>query len=86
MHAVELKFSMYIIGHCQMNPINFGEGKMYNSFYRSAKINSYTFWHVKSFIINLGMSKLCILLSPTLVCVIICNSPTYCISVGEFRI
>ena len=31
-HSIEFKFGMYITGHCQRNPIDFGEYRM-NSFF-----------------------------------------------------
>ena len=43
-HSIELKFSMHIIGHCQTNPIDFGECRMYNFiflFKKNTKNNYY---------------------------------------------
>ena len=31
-HSTELKFGMYVTGHCLMNPIDFGECQMYSFF------------------------------------------------------
>ena len=41
-HSIELKFDMYIIGHCRTNPIDFGECRTCSFFYRSTKKISYT--------------------------------------------
>ena len=41
-HSIDLKFGMHIISHRRTNPIDFGEHRMNNFFYRSTKKNSYT--------------------------------------------
>ena len=39
-YLIELKFGIYIIGHHQMNPLDFGECRIYTILYRGIKNNS----------------------------------------------
>ena len=48
MHSIELKFGMHITGHRQTDLIDFGECRIYSSFYRSEKKKSYTLRLIES--------------------------------------
>ena len=46
-HLIELKFGMYITGHCQTNSTDFGEYQM-NCFFTGAQKNSYALQPIES--------------------------------------
>ena len=77
---------MYITGHRQTNPIDFGEYQMNSFFYRSTKKNTYTLWPIESNSLKCSSIQMEHSVELKFGLHIIGHHPTYCVEFGEFSI
>ena len=76
---------MYITGHRQRNPIDFGECQVNWFFYRNTKKNSYTLRSMESNSLKCSSVETVHSIKPKFDMYIIDCCPTYCVDFGEFR-